>query len=315
MIILWIFIAILAVVLFTALICYMMAFFAPRKPITAEFDLPEGAIYEPFYDLMITRIKEVRSLPYRDFSIRSFDGLPLHGKYYEYEPNAPIELMFHGYRGTAERDLCGAVRRCFSLGHSALIVDQRTTGQSGGRTITFGVKESRDCDAWVDFMVQEFGKEVKIMLTGISMGAATVLMAAGRPQPPQVIGVLADCGYSSAKDIIKKTIREMRLPPNVMYPFVKLGARLFGRFDLEETSPIEAMQRCTLPVIFFHGENDDYVPCAMSQLNYEACHSPKKIVTIPGAGHGLSYLVDPPGYLAAMAEFFSENGLPTAVTK
>lgn len=63
MIILWIFIAILAVVLFTALICYMMAFFAPRKPITAEFDLPEGAIYEPFYDLMITRIKEAAAFP------------------------------------------------------------------------------------------------------------------------------------------------------------------------------------------------------------------------------------------------------------
>ncbi len=311
MFLLWILLILLAVPFATALVCYFLAFWAPRKPIKTEFDLPAGAIYEPFYDLMIKRQTELRTLPHQVFKTRSFDGLDLYGQYYECRPGAPIELMFHGYRGTAQRDLCGGVQRCFALGHNALIVDQRTAGKSGGRTITFGIKESRDCEAWVAFLVQKFGPDVQIILTGISMGAATVMIAAGRPQPPQVVGVLADCGYTSAKEIICKTIGEMHLPPRLLYPFVRLGARLYGRFDPEETAPIEALGRCALPVLFFHGESDDYVPCEMSRRNFEACASPKQLVTIPGAGHGLSYLVDPPAYLTAMADFFDPYGIDT----
>ena len=68
------------------------------------------------------------------------------------------------------------------------------------------------------------------------------------------------------------------------------------------------MKRCKVPVIFFHGENDDYVPCYMSKQNFDACTARKKLVTIPGAGHGLSYPVDPKTYLQELREFFdSEN--------
>ena len=122
--------------------------------------------------------------------------------------------------------------------------------------------------------------------------------------PPNVIGILADCGYTSAKDIIYRVIRQMGLPPKLSYPFVKLGARLFGHFDLDETSPIEAVKKCAVPVIFFHGESDDFVPCDMSRENFEACASRKRLVTIPGAGHGLSYAVDPQRYLEELRDFF-----------
>ena len=96
----------------------------------------------------------------------------------------------------------------------------------------------------------------------------------------------------------------MGLPPKLCYPFVKLGARLYGQFDLEETSPVEAMKNCTVPVIFFHGESDDYVPCQMSQINFDACAARKRLATVPNAGHGLAYPVDPENYLQALREFF-----------
>ena len=242
--------------------------------------------------------------------ITSFDGLKLRGKYYEYAPGAPIELMFHGYRGTAERDLSGGKQRCFQLGHSALIVNQRASIGSEGNVISFGVNESRDCLDWVNFMVEHFGPEVRIILCGISMGAATVLIATGQTLPSNVIGVLADCGYNSQKGIIQTVIRKLKLPVAVVYPFVKLAARLYGRFDLEACSPEEAVKRCTVPVIFFHGEEDDFVPCEMSRVNYEACAARKRLVTVPGAGHGLSYPVAPEVYLRAMREFFG-NGEET----
>lgn len=286
--------------------CFKIAFYVPRKrPVsTEEYPIPEGEIYEPHRQTMVAWMKEVRALPKEDMEITSFDGLTLRGTYYEYAPGAPIELMFHGYRGSAERDLCGGVQRCFALGRSALIVDQRCSGRSEGTVITFGICERRDCLSWLEHMQKRFGPDAKIILTGISMGASTVLMAASETLPDNVIGILADCGYSSPKAIIQKVIRQMGLPAGPAYPFVKLAAKLYGHFDLEETSPIEAMAKCKVPVIFYHGETDAYVPCQMSFENYEACSARKKLVTIPGAGHGLCYIIDPDTYLKTLAEFF-----------
>ena len=291
-------------VLVTAYICFRMAFYADRKPSMEEFPIPEGEIYEPYRDQMVAWMQETWAMSHENMEIQSFDGLTLRGKYYECEPGAPIELMFHGYRGNADRDLCGGVQRCFALKRNTLIVDQRACGTSEGHVITFGIHESDDCHRWIAHLVDHFGEDVKIIITGISMGASTVMLAAGREVPRQVVGVLADCGYTSAQDIIKTVIGKMKLPPNLAYPFVRLGARLFGHFDPDADSPMDAMKRCKVPVMFIHGEGDDFVPCGMSRRNYEACSSVKKLWTVPDAGHGLSILVDKPGYMQVLQEFF-----------
>ncbi len=308
-IILGVVIALALMIVLISYLCFRMAFYSPDRPAVPSdaIDIPEGAAYEEFRENMEKWARDLRAMPHEEMSITSFDGLTLRGKFYEYAPNAPIELMFHGYRGTAERDLSGGVARCFQLGRSALLVDQRGCSDSEGNVISFGINEHRDCLAWLDFAIQRFGKDVKIILTGISMGASTVLMVSDKDLPPNVLGILADCGFSSAKDIIKKVIRQMGLPAEVGYPFVKLGAKLFGHFDLEARSAVEAVKNATVPVIFFHGDGDDYVPCEMSRINYEACASKKKLVIIPRAGHGLSYPVAPDTYLNALREFFGEE--------
>ena len=300
-------------ILLTSYICFRIVFYVTPKQKRA-FDgipLPDGKAYEPYHPLMKQWILEARSFPYEDCYIKSHDGLTLHAKYFEYAPGAVTEIMCHGYRGSAERDLSGGIQRCFSLGRNVLLIDQRTTCGSEGNVISFGINEYRDCLAWVDFAVKKFGPDVKLVLTGISMGASTVLMAAGKSLPENVVGILADCGFSSAKKIIKKCAKDLHCPGWLLYPFIKLGAKLFGHFDLEEYSPIEAMKTCTLPVIFFHGEDDDFVPCEMSRELYDLCSSPKRIMTVPKAGHGLVYLVDNPGYFQAVVEFFTENGVET----
>lgn len=283
-------------------ICFRMAFYAPKNHQAHE--MPLSSTYEPYLDYMEKSEAEVRAMPFQDMWITSFDGLHLHGRYFEFSPDSPIELMVHGYRGNALRDLSGGIKRGFQLGHSVLLIDQRGCGESEGNTITFGIREYKDCLCWVDFMEKEFGKNRNIILTGVSMGAATVLIAAGETLPKNVVGVLADCGYTSAKQIIFSVIQNMKLPPKLAYPFVRLGAKLYGRFDPEETSPLEAMKRSTLPIIFFHGETDDFVPCYMSRENYDACISKKMLITIPNAGHGLCYPVDPDRYIAEMKNFF-----------
>ena len=305
MAVVWIVAAVLLFVLAASAVCFFLVFYsAPRKDPGDRIDIPDGEIYEVYREQMEAWVRQTRQMPQEDVSIRSCDGLTLRGKYYEYAPGAPIELMIHGYRGSSERDMSGGVQRAFRLGRSALIIDQRASGRSEGNVITFGVREHRDCLAWVDFMVKKFGPDVKIILTGISMGASTVLMASGQELPENVIGILADCGYTSAREIIHKILRQIHLPIRLVYPFVKLGARLFAGFDLEQADARKAVQNCTRPVIFYHGDGDDFVPWEMSRDNHAACPARKKLVIIPGAGHGLSFPADQERYVAELREFF-----------
>ena len=296
-----------ALVLLISYICFRMAFYADRKPekLADEFDIPHSSIYGGYRDLLIEWMKAAKKLPQEDIAIKSFDGLTLRGTYFEYAPGAPVEILFHGYRGHAEREMSGAVRRCHSLGHNALIVDQRANGKSDGHVITFGVNESWDCLKWVEYVVDRW-PDVKIILAGVSMGAGTVVMATARDLPKNVIGVLADCGYTSPKDIIKKVISvDMHLPADLAYPFVQLGARLFGHFNIDELTPIDAVRNTKIPILLIHGDADDFVPCEMSVRCHEANPTSTRLHIVPGAGHGLAYPVDQEGYLKAAADFFS----------
>ncbi|MBE6632688.1 MAG: alpha/beta hydrolase [Ruminococcaceae bacterium] len=302
----------IVLILLTSFICFLKVFYSPKRKLPGpdEYEIPEGEIYEVYREQMTGWIKSIRTMPHEDISIKSFDGLTLRGKYYEYKKGAPIELQFHGYRGYGERDLCGGVERCFALERNVIVIDHRASGTSDGHVISFGINERKDCLRWIDRTMEKFGKDVKIIITGVSMGAATVVMASGMELPKNVICVLADCGYSSAKEIIMKVVADMKLPPRLLYPFIKLGARIFGGFDLEEDSPVSAVKRCRIPLIMFHGDQDDFVPFEMSEKVFKACpHQNKRLVKISGAGHGLAYPADREGYVREMKETVKEWNL------
>lgn len=304
-------IVLLAAALLTAYICFSMVFKTAKRKVLGkgEYDLPPGEIYEPFYPQIRAWIDSIREMDRELVEIKSFDGLTLRGYYYEYLPDSPLELIFHGYGGNAERDLSAGVERCFALGRSVILIDQRGAGMSEGDICSFGINERRDCLYWIDFATKKFGKDRPIIIGGVSMGAATVMMASGEDLPENVVCVMADCGYSSAKEIISKVVKEMKLPVKLLYPFIKLGARIFGGFNLEETSPIEAVARSKTPIVFIHGDNDDFVPHSMSVACYNACASKKKMVTIEGAGHGLAYPQNPDKYVNSLRDFETEANL------
>lgn len=300
--------ALVVIVMITALVCYLMVFYSKSRKPRAEddYDLPPGKEYEPFYPQMIEWTKRSRATPHKKVEITTFDGLTLRGRYYEFSPDAPIEIMMHGYHGNLERDLSGGIFRALNIGHSVLTYDHRGSGLSDGNTLTFGINESRDCRRWIDFVLKEINPDAKIILSGVSMGAATAMITSGYDDLPEnIVGIVADCGYTSAKDIIKKVIREMKLPPNILYPFVKLGARLYGGFNLDEFSPIEQVAKSKIPTIFVHGDQDFFVPIDMSERNFEASNATKKeLYIVEGAAHGLAYVVAGDKYLDKLSEFF-----------
>lgn len=301
--------ALAVLVLLVAFYCYMRVFYSPgRKPLgDGEYEIPDGEEYIPYREAMIGWVKAARELPHEDVEITSRDGLTLRGKYYEYEAGAPVEILFHGYQGNGERDMSAGIERCFALGRSALIVDHRASGRSDGHTITFGIKERLDCVDWARFAAEKFGSERRLVITGISMGGATVTMAAADPDlPPSVVCALADCPYSSAREIIMKVIGDMHLPPRLVYPFVRLGALLFGRFDPDEYSPREGARAARIPIIYIHGGADGFVPHEMSLTLHSLTATKSAICIIDGAAHGLAFPTDKEKYLAALADFQTE---------
>ena len=177
-------ISIILIVLIISYICYRLTFYSTRNiENNKTVKLPDDFIFKTYKDLIVQDIEDVKKYNYTSLSIKSFDGLTLHARYYEYQKGAPIELMFHGYKGNSTRDMSSGVKRAFRCGRNAILVDQRASGESEGHVITFGIKERLDCLSWVNYVIETFGSNIKIILTGVSMGAATVMNASSMDLP------------------------------------------------------------------------------------------------------------------------------------
>jgi fermentation-respiration switch protein FrsA (DUF1100 family) len=249
-------------------------------------------------------IRALDAVDYEPIGIRSEDGLYLFGRYYHVSDGAPLHIQMHGYRSFAMRDFCGGNPMVRERGHNTLVVDQRAHGRSEGNTITFGIKEKQDCLLWARYASRRFGSRTPIFLSGVSMGAATVLMASELELPANVVGIIADCPYSSPRAIIRKVIGDMKLPVWAAYPLVCFGARVFGGIrDLNGEGAVRAVRHARVPVLLIHGASDGFVPCEMSREIADACASPVRLELFDGADHAMSYLTDTDRYTQVSAEF------------
>ena len=305
-VILGIVVALMMAVIGVLLYCYNLAFRRDEKRVSKEGAVPEGEQYEVFSDVIIKGARNILDAPYEKVTTISRDGITLAGRYYHVKDGAPVSIIFHGYRSNIGTDCNGGYYLSVKNGYNVLVVYQRGHRESGGKTITFGVKERYDCLDWIAYVNERFGEDTPILLMGLSMGAATVLMAAGLDLPSNVKGVMADCGFSSPKEILQEVICKMKYPLRVTYFFVRMSAKIFGHFDPEEASAVEALKNAKVPVLIIHGDDDRFVPSRMSRDNYEACASAKEILIVPGAGHGLSYCVDAKAYEKAVQDFIDK---------
>lgn len=265
---------------------------------------PQASPYEYGTDDQITKCKtllddcigEFEAVPYEAVQIRSHDGLTLQGKYYHVAEGAPLEIQFHGYKGNAIRDFSGNWRIAREAGRNVLLIDERSHGKSEGHTITFGILERYDCLEWIRYACRRFG-DVPMMITGVSMGAATVLMASGLDLPANVKAVIADCPFDAPSNIIKKVLeKDMGLPVKLVYPLIRMGGMVYGKFNLDADSPVAAVRRAKLPILLIHGDDDRFVPYPMSCNIHAAAPETIEFHTIPGAGHALNYMTAPEEY-------------------
>ena len=288
---------------------YMFHYAIMRKPThdVSDEKQTKGSVWEPFSAQIRTGRHWISEQKPEHVEIMSDDGLRLRGLWIpaEQAPAKGTILLMHGYHSDGANQFCCMAEFYHDLGYHLLLADQRSHGASEGRYIGYGVLERFDCLRWTEYINQKCGSEMPIILDGLSMGATTVLMAAGLPLPENVKGIIADCGFTSPHDIFTHVLHaDARIYLRPMLAAADRICRRKAGYGFRDYSTWEAMAQNRIPVLFIHGLEDHFVPTRMSRENYEACIAPKTLYLVKDARHAVSYLTDRAGYEETVRHFF-----------
>lgn len=242
--------------------------------------------------------EKFNNLQKRDVSVTSKDGLKLSGFVLEPYPGVnKWAIIVHGY--TVSSHVSGQYIGMFEReGFNMLLVDQRRHGNSQGLYTTYGYMEKYDVETWVNWILEQYGEDAVIGLHGQSLGGGTVLEYL-RIADPHVKFVVADCPYSDLAKLMHHQVRVLNKIPS--FPLLRLVNRRMQRvagFRMEQVSPLEAVEHSSMPVLFVHGTEDNYVPTYMSKELYERKPEPKRLLLVEGAVHANAYGTDPVRYEA-----------------
>lgn len=239
-----------------------------------------------------------------DAYIESYDGLRLHA-YQDFNESSDVYvLLMHGYKaGPFTMSIYAEHYR--DLGFNIIVPDERAQGRSEGRYITMGYKEKIDLVSWLDYILS-VDPDATIILHGVSMGAATVMMATGRELPDNVVCAIEDCGFTSAWDVFASVLKTgFHLPTFPILNVTELFTKLIIGFRLHDADALSAVRRSTTPTLFIHGSADTFVPFSMLDVLYDAAACPKEKLVIEGAAHGLAAKTDPELYFTVLDRFIA----------
>lgn len=239
--------------------------------------------------------------------IVAHDGVRLIGHWRTPAHPKRVIIAMHGWRSSWSQDFGMIADFWYNSGCAVLYAEQRGQGKSGGDYMGFGLLERYDCRDWAAYINERLSGTLPVYLAGISMGATTVMMATGLALPDTVRGVLADCGFTSPSAIWRHVAEQNLHLPYVLYGAV--ASELCKRkiqFKSDDYTCVDALRKNHIPVLFIHGTDDKFVPVEMTYENYKACAADKQLFVVPGADHGLSYLVDREGYENAVNAFWGD---------
>ncbi len=241
----------------------------------------------------------------QDEFLQSADGLKLHALRVPAQGHH-YAIAVHGYTASA-RSMASFGKRFHDRGFTVLMPDLRGHGESEGHYIGMGWHDRLDMLRWIDRIVRE-DPEAKIILFGISMGAATVMMTAGEDLPPHVKLVIEDCGYTSVFDEFAVQLRaQFGLPPFPVMHAASLVTKLRAGYWLGEADAVRQVAKCRLPMLFIHGTDDTFVPFSMLETLYQAAGGEKEQLAIEGAGHGMASSADPERYWETVDAFLEKH--------
>ena len=288
----WIIIVSILLILFCGILLfefyvYKRVFYSPQKGQNSEYNAVRELNASDLKERATKLVNELLEIPSEDLYITSFDKLKLHAYFYKCEGSREYIVFFHGFRRTARRSFAGRAMDCLKEHKNVILVDQRAHGLSEGHQLTFGKKEQRDVVSWVNFIQEKFGRDSKITLVGVSMGATAILGASDRID--ENIKIVADSPYISIKDVIKVTMARIKMNPKVTYPIVALSSVLYCHSTIE-CNVSDNVRKSKNRILIIHGSEDFLVPYKDVEALYLANKDHVEYELFEGIGHGLPYL-------------------------
>lgn len=245
-----------------------------------------------------------------DTFIKMSDGRQAHAIYLKNDSaHGHTAIVVHGYKDTAIKFLYLGRMYYRDLSYNVLMPDLSAHGQSDGEIIQMGWKDRLDVIRWTEVARKLFQTEndsVKMVIHGVSMGAATTMCVSGEALPSDIKCFVEDCGYTSVWDEFSNQLHEQFSLPNfpLMYTTSLLCHLQYG-WSFGKASPLQQVALCHRPMLFIHGSNDTFVPTAMVYKLYKAKPQPKELWIAPGSEHARSYLDHPKDYLYHVQRFLN----------
>ena len=293
---------ILLFIILAVITMYRLIFFSPRKGQINDSTLVNSKNFNNYSEQMKTNILSFIAKPYEDVYITSFDKLKLHARLFDNKESKKIAILLHGYKGTVYRDFNSISKILFEEGYKVLAIDERAHGLSEGHVITFGIRESKDLLSWLDYVKERFVNH-EILLVGVSMGGHTVLNISDKID--KNIKIIADCPYTSPKEILVSTIKSIHLPVFIFYPLLNLTSHIFAHESLNKTSAYNSIKNSDNKILIMHGDKDHVIPYTISKKLADTYPNKIRYEVFKNADHGASALTDYNRYQKVVKEFLN----------
>lgn len=276
-----------------------------QKNSSSQKDIDAVASWYRHYPIAKEGRRWLEGMPYINVYIKSFDGLRLYGALLE-NYSDKIVICVHGFTGSGKKDFASLAQAYYKNGYNVLLVDNRAHGQSEGKYVGFGVLDRLDLRNWVKYVINRFGSNVQVFLHGISMGAAAVLMASSI-MPKNVRGIIADCGFTSVYEIFEYVLkRDYHLPKFPIIYLTNIMSKIRAGYGYKDVNTTAEIARSDIPILFIHGENDEFVPLWMTMKNYSHCKAYKELFIVRESEHAESHYIDKKGYERRILTFIEK---------
>lgn len=308
-------ILIVAIIIVVAVFSFIIIFFGTGKRL-AEWTLKRGSYLgrgierkaKKMHKRYKINYKWWNNFPNEVLNITSDDGLQLFARILRQPQKCDkIAIVVHGFMSNY-KEMQTYAKYFYEKGFHVLAVDNRSHGMSAGEYVGMGWLDRLDILRWIDLVIKEFGKDVQIVLFGVSMGASAVCMTCGENLPKNVKCAISDSAYDSVYNEFYYVLKQnMKLPAKSILGIFDAYNRNFLGPPLKQQSAVEQVKKSKIPILYIHGTGDNFVPFSMVYNLYDSTDpNLRDIFIVKNAWHTESQSKNPKKYNKKLTEWIEK---------
>lgn len=252
--------------------------------------------------------EKLDKLEKEDIYLSGYKNKKIHATFIKSNTGSKKVILFsHGWKNMGLNDYACAGMYYHEKGYNVLVVDHLAHGESEGKYITFGLNDKENILKWVDYINNLFESDCEIYMHGLSMGSSTICYMA-KYDMKNVKGIIADSGFMDGYELAKHIVSSrFKFLPSVILFNVRILCMLIAHFDIKKCNTKESLIKSKYPILFMHGDSDNFVPTIHSINSYEACNSEKSIVLFDRSAHIIACLMHKEKYQNTVLEFIEKH--------